>query len=54
MKTSFCTELKRTNLKNVLHISTGSPKEGFDNTVFQYFMHELKHCNLDMQTDLNY
>ena len=52
VKTSFCTELKPTNLKNLLHISTESPKEGFNNTVFQYFMHELKRCNLDMRTDL--
>ena len=40
--------LAQTKLENWLHISTESPKEGFDDTVFQHFLDELKHCNPDM------
>ena len=39
--------LKQTNLENRLHISTESPKEDFNDTVFQHshgwVMDELKH-----------
>ena len=48
VKTSLHTQLKQTNMDNWLHISTEIPKEGFGDTVFQYFMDELRHCNLDM------
>ena len=44
--------VKRTNLEHRLHISTESPKKGSNDTVFQHFVDELKHCNLDMQMDL--
>ena len=39
----ICTQSKQTNLENRLHISTESPKEGFDDTISQYFKDELKH-----------
>ena len=42
-KTSLRTQSKQTNLENRLHISRESPKEGFNDTVFQRFMDELKH-----------
>ena len=29
-KTELCTQLKQTKLENQLHISRGSPKEGFN------------------------
>ena len=45
VKTSLCTQLKQTNLENRLHISTESPKEGFNDTVFQHYMDKLRHCN---------
>ena len=48
MKTSIRTQLKQTNLENQLHISTKSPKEVCNDTDFQHFVVELKHCNLDM------
>ena len=51
-KTSLLTHLKQTNLKNWLHISIESSKEGFNDTVFQHFVDELKHCNLDIWMDL--
>ena len=41
----------QTNQENQLHISTESPK-GFNDTVFQHFVDELKYCNLDMPIDL--
>ena len=34
---------EETNLEHRLHISTKSPKEAFNDTVFQHFMDELKH-----------
>ena len=49
VKTYFRTQSKQTNLENKLNISTESPKEVFNDTVFQYFVDELKHCNLDMR-----
>ena len=52
LKTLLRTQLKQTNLENWFHILTESPKEGFDDTVFQYLIDELKHCNLDMWMDL--
>ena len=52
MKTSVRTQLKQTNLENQLHISTKSPKEICNDTDFQHFVVELKHCNLDMRMDL--
>ena len=48
LKTLLHTQLKQTNLENRLHISTISPKEGFNDNVFQLFVDELKHCNSDM------
>ena len=33
VKTSLCIQVTQTNLKNQLHISTESPKEGFNDTV---------------------
>ena len=51
VKTLLCTQLKQTNQENWLNISTESPKEGFNETVFQHFMDELKYCNLNMQMD---
>ena len=33
--------LKQTNLENQLHILTGSPKENFNDNVFQHFVDEL-------------
>ena len=52
VKTSLPTHLKQTNLENQLHISIGSPKEGFDDIVFQHFMDELKQCKPDKGTNL--
>ena len=55
VKTFLHTQLvKHTNLKNQLHISTGSPKKSFSDAVFQHFVDELKlkHCNSAMQMDL--
>ena len=51
VKTLLHTQLKQTNLKNGLYISTEIPKEGFNDAVFQHFLDELKHCNSDMQMD---
>ena len=51
VKTLLHTQLKQTNLKNEHYISTEIPKEGFNDTVFQHFLDELKHCNSDMQMD---
>ena len=42
VKTSLRTQLKQTNLENRFHISTESPKEGFNDTVFQHFVDKLK------------
>ena len=47
-------QLKQPNLENRLHISRESPKEGFNDTVFQHFVDELKHCNSDMEWTCNY
>ena len=52
VKTSLRTQLKQTSLQNRLYISTEIPKEGFNDTVFQHFVDELKHCNSDMRMDL--
>ena len=52
VKTSLRSQLKRTNMENQLHISTESPKECFNDTVFHHFMDELKHFNSDMRRDL--
>ena len=52
VKTMLLAQLKQTNLENQLFISTESPKEGFNDTVLQHFLDELKHCNLDMRMDL--
>ena len=46
------TLLHKTNLENRLHISTESPKQGFNDTVLQHFVNEVKHCNLDMRMQL--
>ena len=48
IKTLLHTQLKQANLENQLYISTKSLKEGFNDTVFQYFVGELKHRNADM------
>ena len=52
VKTSLRTQLIQTNLENWYHIPTKSPKEGFNDAVFQHFVDELKYCNWDMQMDL--
>ena len=52
MKTSLGTQLKQTNLENWLYILKESPTEDFNDPIFQHFMGELKHCNLDMWMDL--
>ena len=41
-------QLKQINLENRLNISTKSLKEGFNETVFQHLMDELKLFNPDM------
>ena len=51
VKTSLPTQLKQTNLENQLHISAESPK-GFNDTVFQHFVDELKHCKQGVWTDI--
>ena len=50
-KTLLRTQLKQTNLENRLLISIESAK-GFNDTVFQHFVDELKHRNSDIQMDL--
>ena len=52
VKSLFCTQLKQIYLENQLHISTESPKESFNDTIFQHLVDELKHCNSDMQMNL--
>ena len=52
VKTSIHTQLKQTNLENRLHILRESPKEGFNDTVFEHFVAELKHGNSNMRMDL--
>ena len=52
VKTFLCTQLKQTYLENRLDFSTESPKEGFNDTTFQHFADELKHCNSNMRMDL--
>ena len=52
VKTSLDTQSKQANLENQLHITTESPKEGFNNTVFEHYLHELKQCNSNMRMDL--
>ena len=52
VKTFLCTPLKQINSENGPHIATESWKEGFNDAVFQHFVGELKHCNSDMQMDL--
>ena len=49
VKTSLHIQLKQINLENWLHTFTESSKEGFNDTVFQHFVYEIKHCNLDMR-----
>ena len=49
---TYCTQLKQTNLENRLHISTESPKEGFDDAIFHHFVDELKQFNSDRRMDL--
>ena len=48
VKNSLRTQLKQTYLENRIHISTESPNGGFNDTVFQHVVDELKHCNSDM------
>ena len=52
MKTSLRTQLKQTNLENRLRVSAERLKEGFNDTVFQHSVDELKHCNSDIRMDL--
>ena len=52
VKTRLPNQLKQTSLENVLYISTESPKEGFDDIVFEHFVDELKHRNPDMGVEL--
>ena len=52
VKTFLRTQLKQTYLENRLHFSTESPKKGFNDTTFQHFADELKHCNSNMRMDL--
>ena len=52
LKTSLVAQLKQTNLGNRLHNLTESRKEGFNDTGFQHFVDELKHCSWDMPMDL--
>ena len=52
VKTRLPNQLKQTSLENLLYISTESPKEGFDDLVFEHFVDELKHRNPDMGVDL--
>ena len=52
VKTLFRTQLKQTNLQKWLLIITESSKKGFNDTVFQHFVDELKHYNKYMETDL--
>ena len=52
VKTRLPNQLKQTSLENLLYISTESPKEGFDDVVFEHFMDELKHRNQDIRVDL--
>ena len=52
VKTLLHTQVKQTNLENQLRISVESPKEGFNDTVFQHLVDELKHCTSDMLMDL--
>ena len=42
VKTSLRIQLKQTNLENRLHILRESPKEGFNDTVFQHFVQHLQ------------
>ena len=51
VKTLSHIQLKQTNVENRLHISTESPKECFNYTVFQHFVDELKQNNLNIQID---
>ena len=51
VKTLSHIQLKQTNVENQLHISTESPKECFNYTVFQHFVDELKQNNLNIQID---
>ena len=48
----MCTQLKQINLENWLCIPIESLKEGFNDTLFQTFVDEWKHCSPDMQMDL--
>ena len=43
LKSQFCTQLKQTNLENSFHISTGSLKKAFSDTVIHHLVDELKH-----------
>ena len=39
-------------MENQLYILTESPKEDFNDIIFQHFVDELKHCNSNMRMDL--
>ena len=52
VKTLLRCQLKQTNFEIRLYISTKNLKERFNNTVSQYFVDELKHCNPYMRMNL--
>ena len=52
VKTSLHTQLNQANLENKLHISTEGPTEGFNDSVFQHYLDELKRCNSNMRIEL--
>ena len=52
VKTRLRNQLKQASLENLLYISRESPKEGFDDIIFEHFVDELKHRNQDILVDL--
>ena len=52
VKNLLHTQLKQTSLKIGIIFQTQSSKKAFHDTIFQHFVDELKHCNSDMQMDL--
>ena len=52
IKTWLRNQLKQTSHENLLYITTDSMKEGLDNIVFEHFVDELKHRNLDIRMNL--
>ena len=52
VKNLLHTQLKQTCLKIHIIFQTESSKKAFHDAIFQHFVDELKHCNSDMQMDL--